>query len=190
MAACRRRVVFASLRGRRPFGPRVVVGALCGHAFGVRVQKVQRVLRVQRVLPASSRRVQRVWYRLTAMDLFKCRLSAAALPAAVKTKQPGFARGNAPLSVLRTTSPKGKHVTGFSGRFAPLRIQFLCHPGGGSLIYAYPCANLSRSLYSAAKISPSGGEAAEGGRRGAFPAGEARLACFPSPARSVVKVLS
>ena len=41
--------------------------------------------------------------------------------------------GNAPLLVLRTTSPKGKHVTGFSGRFAPLRIQFLCHPGGGSL---------------------------------------------------------
>ena len=50
MAACRRRVVFASLRGRRPFGLRVVAGALCGHAFGVRVQKVQRVLRVQRVV--------------------------------------------------------------------------------------------------------------------------------------------
>ena len=61
------------------------MGALCGHAFGVRVQKV---LRVQRVLPASSRRVQRVWYRLTAMDLFKCRLSAAALPAAVKRASP------------------------------------------------------------------------------------------------------
>ena len=40
--------------------------------------------------------------------------------------------GNAPLLVLRTTSPKGKHVTGFSGRFTPQRIQFLCHPGGGS----------------------------------------------------------
>ena len=24
----------------------------------------------------------------------------------------------------------GKHVTGFSGRVAPLRIQFLCHPLG------------------------------------------------------------
>ena len=52
----------------------------------------------------------------------------------------GLHIGNAPLLVLLTTSPKGKHVTGFSGRFAPLRIQFLCHPGGGSLLYAYPPA--------------------------------------------------
>ena len=38
-----RRVVFASLRGRRPFGPRVVVAF--GHALaGVRVQRVQRVV--------------------------------------------------------------------------------------------------------------------------------------------------
>ena len=29
-------------------------------------------------------------------------------------------------------------------------------PGGGGLLYAYPCANLSRSLYSAARTSPSG----------------------------------
>ena len=27
--------------------------------------------------------------------------------------------------------PKGKHVTGFSGRCAPLQIQFLCHPASG-----------------------------------------------------------
>ena len=47
--------------------------------------------------------------------------------------------GNAPLLVLRTTSPKGKHVTGFSGRFAPLQIQFLCHPGGGSFSGAMLC---------------------------------------------------
>ena len=47
--------------------------------------------------------------------------------------------GNAPLLVLRTTSPKGKHVTGFSGRFAPLQIQFLCHPGGGSFRGAMLC---------------------------------------------------
>ena len=26
--------------------------------------------------------------------------------------------------------PAGKHVTGFSGRFAPLQIQFLCHLKG------------------------------------------------------------
>ena len=43
-----RRVVFASLRGRRPFGPRVAVAF--GHALaGVRVQRVHKVRRVQRV---------------------------------------------------------------------------------------------------------------------------------------------
>ena len=34
------------------------------------------------------------------------------------------------------TSPKGKHVTGFSVVYDSLRIQFLCHPGGGSLLSA------------------------------------------------------
>ena len=55
-------------------------------------------------------------------------------------------------------------------------------PGGGSLLSAYPCANLSRSLHSAARISPSGGEAAAGGRRGAFPSRQ-RRGCkgFSSP---------
>ena len=56
-----------------------------------------------------------------------------------KGKQANLASlvGNAPLSVAgATTSPKGKHVTGFSGRLAPLRIQFLCHPGEGSLLSA------------------------------------------------------
>ena len=42
---------------------------------------------------------------------------------------------------LRGTSPKGKHVTGFSGRFAPLQIQFLCHPySGGRTPRAVLCA--------------------------------------------------
>ena len=31
---------------------------------------------------------------------------------------------------LRGIPPDGKHVTGFSGRFAPLQIQFLCHLKG------------------------------------------------------------
>ena len=55
--------------------------------------------------------------------------------------------GNASLFPLRGASPKGKHVTGFSGRCTPLRIQFLCHPGGGSLLYAQlpaPIVILSR----------------------------------------------
>ena len=69
---------------------------------GARVQKIQRVQRRKvdgAVGPAGYGR-----------------LSAAALPTAVKTKQPGLRPdGNAPLLVLRTTSP-----------------------GGGSLLYAYP----------------------------------------------------
>ena len=32
----------------------------------------------------------------------------------------------------------GKHVTGFSDRFTPLQIQFLCHPGGGGFGDATP----------------------------------------------------
>ena len=50
-----------------------------------------------------------------------------------KTCKPGFARWKCtPIPACGGTSPKGKHVTGFSGRFTPLRIQFLCHPRGGS----------------------------------------------------------
>ena len=51
-------------------------------------------------------------------------------------------------------------------------------PGGGGFLSASLSANLSCSLYSAARISPSGGGAA-GDRRGAFPTGAARFACFP-----------
>ena len=47
-------------------------------------------------------------------------------------------------------------------------------PGGGSLLSAYLSANLSCSFHSAAKISPSGGDAAAGGRRGAFPTRQRR----------------
>ena len=139
-----------------------------------------------------------------------CRLAAAALPLAAKTKQPGFARWKCTpigaalrlgfkgfrrfkrfrgcgialramsfrisLREMETKQPgcarrkctpipacrrhfstgKGsrdfqvaiaplqitfachrrKHVTGFSGHCVSLQIQFLCHPGGGSLLYA------------------------------------------------------
>ena len=79
---------------------------------------------------------------------------------AAKTVQPGLRPvGNAPLLVLRTTSP-----------------------GGGSLLSAFLSANLSQSLYSAAKISPSGGDAAAGGRRGAF-SSRRRRGCMVFPAR-------
>ena len=36
-----------------------------------------------------------------------------------------------PIPACGGTSPKGKHVTGFSVVYDSLRIQFLCHPGGG-----------------------------------------------------------
>ena len=40
------------------------------------------------------------------------------------------------------------------------------------------------------QTSPSGESIAAGGDRGAFPLGEARFACFPTPDRAVLKVLS
>ena len=52
-------------------------------------------------------------------------------------------------------------------------------------------ANLSCSMHSIARTSPSGGSTAVSGDRGAFPARRRRgLLVFPSPARAVVKVLS
>ena len=55
-------------------------------------------------------------------------------PGAKENKPTGLSPdGNAPLSPpIGGTSPKGKHVTGFSVVYDSLRIQFLCHPGGGS----------------------------------------------------------
>lgn len=45
---------------------------------------------------------------------------------------------------------------------------------------------ISITRHSTARISPSGGDAAEGGKRSAFPTPAGRWACFPSPARAVV----
>jgi len=45
-----------------------------------------------------------------------------------------------PYPRLRRYFSTGKHVTGFSGRFTPLQIQFLCHPEGGSFSGAMLCA--------------------------------------------------
>ncbi len=49
-------------------------------------------------------------------------------PCTILLNQPPAA---APPCPLRRTSPKGKHVTGFSVAYGSLRIQFLCHPASG-----------------------------------------------------------
>ena len=49
---------------------------------------------------------------------------------------------------------------------------------------------ISISRHSIARTSPFGGSTAAGGDRGAFPSPEGRFACFLSPVRAVVKVLS
>ena len=49
---------------------------------------------------------------------------------------------------------------------------------------------ISISKHSAAKICPSGEEAAAGGRRGAFPRAKGAVVWFSPPVRAVVKVLS
>ena len=113
-------------------------------------------------------------------------LWAAALPKAAKTVQPGMRPiGNAPLFPYGDFHLKVKRLTMICASLSLLQIMFAVHPGGGSLLSASLSANLCRSLYSAARISPSG--AAKGGRRGAFPTRQRRgWLVFPSPARAVV----
>ena len=68
-----------------------------------------------------------------------------------------LARGNAPLlPPAAASSPEGQICSSLT-----------------------PCANLSCSLYSGKKSSPSGGKVVHSTKRGAFPSGEARFACFP-----------
>ena len=76
-----------------------------------------RVQRVQKV-----RRVQRGRYRLTAMSFICCHWQRKPYNLASLEEMHPFC--------LRHLST-GKHVTGFSVAASSLRIQFLCHPGGG-----------------------------------------------------------
>ena len=96
--------------------------------------------------------------------------------------------GFSPFGALRHHLRHGvKRVTRFSGRYVPLRIVFPCHPAvrwdnnpQGTI------SPKSISMHSVARISPAGGDAAAGGRRGAFPSLAGRLACFPFARRAVV----
>ena len=89
----------------------------------------------------------------------------------IKTIQPGCARG-------KTIQPP-------CGRWkcTPSVACGDVSPGGGDLHSASLSANLSRSLLSAAKTSPSGGSTAAGGDRGEFPTGRARLYGLPAADR-------
>ena len=82
----------------------------------------------------------------------------------------GFSGHCVPLQI-QFPCHRRKHVTGFSGHCVPLQIQFLCHPAE-RWDYNPPRNNhlISISRRRAARISPSGEDAAAGGRRGAFPA--------------------
>ena len=72
------------------------------------------------------------------------------------------AREMHPFCRLQRRLSTGKRLTRFSVAYGSLRIVFACHPGGGDLLSAYPCANLSCSLYSGEKTSPSGGSPRRG----------------------------
>ena len=93
----------ASLRGRRPFGPRAAV------------------------VPSAQ------FYRPPFGGQFLTFVSFSIPTVSVI----GHLRWPPPIP-LRGTSPKGKHVTGFSGRFAPLQITFACHLKGAQGLQRFP----------------------------------------------------
>ncbi len=105
-----RRVVFASLRGRRPFGPRVVVAF--GHALaGVRVQRVHKVQRVQRVMVAPSAQFYRPPFGGHPLSRFAGLLLKGSMSL-------DFRVASLPYSTAITDSLDSQVAP------APLRIQF------------------------------------------------------------------
>ena len=87
------------------------------------------------------------------------------------------------------TSPRESVSRNFQSPYGSLQISFACHPGGGGLLSAQPCANLSRSLFNGGKSSPFGGKVVPKVPKGVhFLALKARL--FGFPARRVVCLFS
>ena len=87
------------------------------------------------------------------------------------------------------TSPRESVSRNFQSPYGSLQISFACHPGGGGLLSAQPCANLSRSSYSNGKSSPFGGKVVPKVPKGVhFLAPKARL--FGFPARRAVCLFS
>ena len=79
------------------------------------------------------KRFRGLWWRRSPQVIAAWRRQRCL--SAAKTFTTGLSSdGNAPLSPpIGGTSPKGKHVTGFSVVYDSLRIQFLCHPGGTAI---------------------------------------------------------
>jgi len=78
----------------------------------------------------------------------------------------------------------GKQANRLGGRWKCTPFGAAHHfPRRGKFALLSASAFISISKRSVAKISPSGGDVAAGDRRGAFPAGEARLYGFPAADR-------
>ena len=119
-----------------------------GHALsGVRVQKVQKVQRgkVLRIDRPDGRRILKfdglsgrgLWYR-PAGDEYE--VSVTDSPFCVIWHDRHSVNWLAALASPYPAAPDfstGKRVTRFSGRFAPLRIVFPCHPCSGGRIGFY-----------------------------------------------------
>ena len=79
------------------------------------------------------------------------------------------------------TSTRESVSRNFQSPYGSLQISFACHPGGGGLLSAQPCANLSRSSYSNGKSSPFGGKVVPKVPKGVhFHTPKARLYGFPA----------
>ena len=159
-----------------------------------------RVHRVQKVLPASSGRVQRVWYRPWGDEFYMLWRSCIGPPSQPKLalslpiKEPPFCR----LTVCGGRAAKGSENHKTSLRlmemhpYLRLRRYF---PRRGKSALCSASVLLSISRHSSARISPFGGDAAAGGRRGAFlersevvrfSPPEGRSACFSTGISPVV----
>ena len=87
--------------------------------------------------------------------------------------------GNAPLLVLRTTFLlKGSMSQDSQVAALPYESCSFATPKG-ALLPALSYEMLMGIMLTGEQISPTGGDAAYGGRRGAFPTGEDRLCGFP-----------
>ena len=80
----------------------------------------------------------------------------------------------------RALGAKGKHANRAGARWKCTPSAYGTSPGGGGLLSAFLSANLSSSLYSAAKSSPFGGKVVRQHQKGCISlAPKARLYGFP-----------